>query len=73
MIDSAIELATTIAKKSPVAVQGTKLHLIYSRDHSVEESLEYQASWNQTMLLSEDLMKSAMAMMSKSEAEFNEL
>jgi delta(3,5)-delta(2,4)-dienoyl-CoA isomerase len=73
MIENALEVAATIAKKSPVAVQGTKFHLIYSRDHGVDESLEYQRSWNQSMLLSEDLLKSGMAMMSKSEAEFNDL
>jgi len=37
-----VELAAGIAKKSPVAVQGTKLNLVYSRDHTVDESLEYQ-------------------------------
>ena len=39
-----MELAKDIASKSPVAVQGSKVNLIYSRDHSVEESLEYCVS-----------------------------
>jgi hypothetical protein len=34
-------MATLIATKSPVAVQGTKANLNYSRDHTVDESLEY--------------------------------
>ncbi len=42
MVDAALEMCTRIASKSPVAVQGTKLHLNYSRDHTVDESLEYQ-------------------------------
>lgn len=40
MISSAIDLAVLIAKKSPVAVQGTKINLNYSRDHTVEEGLD---------------------------------
>ena len=45
MIDGALEMCTTIASKSPVAVQGTKIHLNYSRDHTVDESLEYQVGF----------------------------
>ena len=41
MMKSVVELAATIASKSPVAVQSTKHNLNYSRDHSVAESLEY--------------------------------
>lgn len=37
----ALEVAGEIAARSPVAVQGTKMNLIYSRDHSVEEGLRY--------------------------------
>jgi len=72
MLDAAIRMASTIASKSPVAVQGTKRHLLYSRDHSVEDSLEYQAIWNQTMLQSEDLVNSAKAMFSKTDPKFSD-
>ena len=41
MIESAIELAALMASKSPVAVQGTKVNLVYSRDNSVPEGLHY--------------------------------
>lgn len=41
MLDAAFALAAEIASKSPVAVQGTKVNLIYSRNHSVEEGLDY--------------------------------
>jgi hypothetical protein len=50
MIKESIELARQIAAKSPVAVQGTKHNLIYSRDHTVQEGLEYMAAWNASML-----------------------
>lgn len=36
-LERAMELARTIAEKSPVAVQGTKAVVNYSRDHSIED------------------------------------
>ena len=36
-----MELAGQIAKKSPVAMVGTKHNLNFSRDHSAQEGLEY--------------------------------
>lgn len=50
-----VEVANTIAAKSPVAVRGTKHVLNHSREHSVSDGLEYVATWNAGMLLSEDL------------------
>lgn len=41
MLSAAFALASEISSKSPVAVQGSKINLIYSRDHSVDESLDY--------------------------------
>lgn len=58
-------VAATIAEKSPVAVQGTKICMNYARDHTVAESLDQMATWNGACLLSEDLIKSASAMMQK--------
>ena len=34
-------MASLIASKSPVAVTSTKHNLVYSRDHSVDEGLNY--------------------------------
>ncbi|CAH1962987.1 unnamed protein product [Acanthoscelides obtectus] len=65
MIDDVIKVAETIAKKSPVAVQGTKRSMVFSRDHSVQEGLEHIAMWNQIMLQSEDLVKAASSAMSE--------
>ncbi|XP_067102935.1 delta(3,5)-Delta(2,4)-dienoyl-CoA isomerase, mitochondrial [Osmerus mordax] len=65
MMAAALELAGEIAGRSPVAVQGTKVNLIYSRDHSVAEGLDYMATWNMSMLQTQDVMKSAQASMEK--------
>ncbi|XP_042202230.1 delta(3,5)-Delta(2,4)-dienoyl-CoA isomerase, mitochondrial [Callorhinchus milii] len=65
LLDGAFEMASEIASKSPVAVQGTKHNLIYSRDHSVREGLDYMATWNMAMLQTEDVVKSAQASMEK--------
>ena len=64
-----------IAAMSPVAVQGTKINLNYSRDHSVEEGLDFIAHWNMSMLQSEDLMKAAVSLISKDDEppEFEKL
>ncbi|KAM3615791.1 uncharacterized protein V6R79_007928 [Siganus canaliculatus] len=61
LMAGALEMAGEIAGRSPVAVQGTKINLVYSRDHSVQEGLNYMATWNMVMLQSEDVMKSAQA------------
>ena len=47
MMEYAMELVTTIVSKSPVAVQGSKINLNYSRDHTVDESLEYMVGIEQ--------------------------
>ncbi|XP_051900131.1 delta(3,5)-Delta(2,4)-dienoyl-CoA isomerase, mitochondrial [Pristis pectinata] len=65
MLEGAFDMATEIASKSPLAVQGSKLNMIYSREHSVKEGLNYIATWNMSMLQTEDIGKSAQAAMEK--------
>ncbi|XP_056230857.1 delta(3,5)-Delta(2,4)-dienoyl-CoA isomerase, mitochondrial isoform X1 [Seriola aureovittata] len=65
MMAGALEMADEIAARSPIAVQGTKINLIYARDHSVAEGLDYMATWNMSMLQTQDVMKSAQAAMEK--------
>jgi len=75
MMSSCLEMADTMAKMSPVAVQGTKVNLNYARDHSVQDGLDFIAHWNMSMLQSEDLMKAAVALISKDDEppEFSKL
>lgn len=44
MMESVLNIASDIAKKSPVGVQMTKKSIIYSRDHSVQEGLDHIVS-----------------------------
>ncbi|KIY53163.1 ClpP/crotonase [Fistulina hepatica ATCC 64428] len=46
VIHAALDLARTIAQKSPVAVFGTKHLLYHAQDHTVAENLEYTSLWN---------------------------
>ncbi|KAJ9579715.1 hypothetical protein L9F63_004641, partial [Diploptera punctata] len=66
MIKGVIEMATEIAARSPVAIQGTKKSIIYSRDHTVQEGLDNIAVWNMVMLQSEDFMNATVAQATKS-------
>ncbi|XP_017787871.1 PREDICTED: delta(3,5)-Delta(2,4)-dienoyl-CoA isomerase, mitochondrial [Habropoda laboriosa] len=65
LLNNSMTLAEEIANKSPVAVQCSKLSLIYSRDHSVQEGLDHIAAYNQTMLQSEDFINAAMSQATK--------
>jgi enoyl-CoA hydratase len=49
------EIAAAIAAKSPLAIRGIKKMMLYARDHSVADALDYVATWNAAMLLSKDL------------------
>jgi enoyl-CoA hydratase len=54
-------IAASIAAKSPLSIRGCKEQLNYARDHSVSDGLNYIATWNAAMLMSEDLSRAMMA------------
>lgn len=70
LMDAALSLATSIARKSPLAIAGIKRNLAYARDHSVADGLDYIATWNSGMLRANELMTALQARMAKSEAVF---
>lgn len=72
-IAAALELAQSIAARSPLAIAGIKRNLAFSRDHSVADGLDYIAAWNAGMLRPEDLMRAIQAKMAKTEAAFADL
>ncbi len=70
MMEHVLGIAKMIASKSPLCIRGTKEMLLYKRDHSVKESLDYMATWNAAMLMSNDLMEAFQAQVGKREAQF---
>jgi enoyl-CoA hydratase len=66
------EIARSIADKSPLAVRGTKEMLLYTRDHSVADSLHYMAIWNAALLQSDDLGEAFAAFKSKRPPKFKD-
>ena len=67
-----LEIARTIAAKSPLAIRGCKEMITYGRDHSVADGLNYIATWNAAMLLSKDLLEAGAAGMQKREPVFRD-
>ncbi|MBD8095448.1 crotonase/enoyl-CoA hydratase family protein [Pseudomonas fluorescens] len=70
LLAGVMEIAQEIASKSPIAVAGTKAMISYMRDHTVNDGLEYVATWNSAMLQSNDLRVAIAAHMSKQKPEF---
>ena len=72
MMAAVAGIARAIAAKSPLAIRGTKEMLIYTRDHSVAESLNYMAIWNAALLQSDDLSEAFAAFMAKRNPKFRD-
>ncbi len=66
------DIAKTIAAKSPLSVRGVKEMITYARDHTVADGLNYVATWNAAMLMSNDLQEAMMANMGKRSPEFKD-
>lgn len=66
------DIAATIAAKSPLSIRGTKEMITYARDHSVADSLNYIATWNAAMLMSQDLTEAMTANMAKKVPSFRD-
>ncbi|GAB4330801.1 MAG: crotonase/enoyl-CoA hydratase family protein [Candidatus Abyssubacteria bacterium] len=64
------KLAEEIAGCSPLAVQGTKEVLLYSRDNGVYPGLEYAAQKNAAVLPCEDVVEAIQAFMQKRTPDF---
>ena len=52
---------------------GTKRNLVFARDHTVKDGLEYVATWNAAQLQSKDLVTAITGQMSKQVPTFSKL
>jgi enoyl-CoA hydratase len=66
------KIAETITSKSPLAIRGIKENINYSRDHTVEEGLQFVARWNAAMLLSNDIKEIFQSRLEKRHPQFKD-
>lgn len=71
--EAAVATAASIAELSPVAVTGTKQALVYSRDHTVDEGLQFMQYLNASLLQTDDLVQAMLAARTKTKAAFAKL
>jgi enoyl-CoA hydratase len=70
MLAGVLEIAAEIAEKSPLAIWGSKQMLNYARDHSVEDGLDYIATWQAGMFFGTDMAEAFRAKAEKRKPAF---
>jgi enoyl-CoA hydratase len=72
LLEAVTLIARQIASKAPLAVRGTKEMLLYARDHSVADGLNYVATWNAAMLSQPDLAEGISAQAEQRAARYED-
>lgn len=72
-VQAALDLATSLASKSPTAVQGTKELINHGLQHTTDESLRYTQVWNSLAVQSEDFRKAMTSGLTKTKPTFSKL
>jgi enoyl-CoA hydratase len=73
MLGAVLAIAREIAEKSPLAVWGSKEMLNYTRDHSIEDGLNYIATWQAGMFFGGDMAEAFVAKKEGRPARFQNL
>ncbi|MDE2421586.1 MAG: enoyl-CoA hydratase/isomerase family protein [Gammaproteobacteria bacterium] len=73
LLEHAFSVARKIASKPPVAMQGIKRSLIYSRDHDVAQALDHTVMLQSAILNGQDILKMVQSRMSGQAAQFDDL
>lgn len=71
LLAGAREMAAELAALSPLAVQGTKAILAANDGRTVRQGLDYVATWNAGMLMSNDLTEAMTAFLEKRSPRFS--
>ncbi|KAK9469271.1 ClpP/crotonase-like domain-containing protein [Lipomyces arxii] len=71
-IEVALDLAKTIAKKSPVGVQGSKYIVNYSEGRTIQDGLDFTAAWN-AFAIGTDMVDAVKAKINKKPVKFSKL
>lgn len=67
------DMAERIASKAPLAISGTKRSILYTRDHSVEDSLAHAMVLQSSLWSPEDIMEAISARTEKRKGTFQSL
>ncbi|MBC9251240.1 enoyl-CoA hydratase [Pseudomonas alcaligenes] len=73
LLAGAFAAARKIAERPPVAINGIKRAMLYSRDHGVYESLQHTVLLQSAILSGQDILRSVGARMSGTPAQFADL
>lgn len=73
LLAQVMDVAGGIAEKSPLAVWGSKEMMNYTRDHSVQDGLNYIATWNAGMFFGDDMGEAFRAKAEKRKPVFQDL
>lgn len=73
MLEAVMATAREIASKDPVAVTGSKVMINYARDHSIDDALDYIATWQAGMFAPPHMMEAFAAKSQQRDADFPDL
>ena len=73
LVNEVEKIAKMIASKSPLVSRIIKKQINYARDHSVQDSLDYHAAWNSSLLSIADMETAMTAFMKKEGGTFEDL
>ncbi|TRO35571.1 enoyl-CoA hydratase [Pseudomonas sp. ALS1131] len=73
LLAGALDAAQKIAERPPIAINGIKRAMLYSRDHGVYESLQHTVLLQSSILSGQDILRSVGARKSGTPAEFADL
>ncbi|GAB2700204.1 crotonase/enoyl-CoA hydratase family protein [Aliiglaciecola aliphaticivorans] len=73
MLSTVMKLAKKIAANSPMAVAGCKEMINYTRDHNVQDSLNYMATWQSGMFQMPDIQEAMASQTEKRLPRYAEL
>ena len=72
MMAEVMKIARSIAEKSPLAIRGIKEMILYGRDHTVADGLNYVATWNAAMLSEAEVREALAAQTEKRRPAFED-
>ncbi|MBD9415577.1 enoyl-CoA hydratase/isomerase family protein [Pseudomonas sp. PDM16] len=73
LLEGAFAAARKIAERPPVAINGIKRAMLYSRDHGVYESLQHTVLLQSAILSGQDILRSVGARATGTPAQFSDL